>query len=113
MDFPEDIPDLPLGAEARHELALSVREALTNVVRHSRATEVTLILGLEKGVLAVWVRDNGQGMPDTYSNGDGLKNMQARMEKAGGSFGCAPADGGGTVVTFRVPLPRPAAGRPL
>jgi len=46
LEFPEDIPSLPLGAEARHHLALSVREALTNVVRHAQATEVVLSIAL-------------------------------------------------------------------
>ena len=53
LDFPEDIPPLPLGAEARHQLALNVREALTNVVRHAQATEVTLSLAVSDGMLAV------------------------------------------------------------
>ena len=47
LEFPEDIPDLPMGAEARHQLALGVREALTNVVRHAQATEVVLSLAIE------------------------------------------------------------------
>jgi signal transduction histidine kinase len=44
LDFPESIPNLRIGAEARHQLALSVREGLTNVVRHAQATEITLSL---------------------------------------------------------------------
>ena len=40
LDFPEDIPALPIEGKARHQLALGVREALTNVIRHAKATKV-------------------------------------------------------------------------
>jgi DNA-binding NarL/FixJ family response regulator len=43
LEFPEDISPLPLGGAARHQLALGVREALTNVVRHAGASEVVLM----------------------------------------------------------------------
>jgi signal transduction histidine kinase len=110
LDFPEDIPDLPLGAEARHQLALSVREALTNVVRHARATEVVVSLtilnaGSEAGpLLLVKVVDNGRGFLHDDRNGQGLVNMRARVEQVGGTFDCASSPGSGTTLTFRLPL---------
>ena len=110
LDFPEDIPDLPLGAGARHQLALSVREALTNVVRHARATEVVVSLtildaGSEAGqLLLVKVVDNGRGFQHDDIDGQGLVNMHARLEQVGGSFDCASSPGSGTTLTFRLPL---------
>jgi signal transduction histidine kinase len=108
LDFPEDIPELPLGAEARHELALSVREALTNVVRHAQATEVTLSLAITDQTLRVQVKDNGRGFRQCQTNAHGLANMKARMERVRGSFECLCAPDGGTAVTFRLPLGQPA-----
>jgi signal transduction histidine kinase/ligand-binding sensor domain-containing protein len=108
LDFPEDIPELPMGAEARHELALSVREALTNVVRHAQATEVTLSLAITDQTLRVQVKDNGRGFRQCQTNVHGLANMKARMERVRGSFECLCAPDGGTAVTFRLPLGQPA-----
>src|SRR5205807_9868014 len=42
LDFPEELPARPMSAVMRHQLALSVREALTNVVRHAEASEVAV-----------------------------------------------------------------------
>jgi signal transduction histidine kinase/ligand-binding sensor domain-containing protein len=104
LDFPEDIPPLPLRGEARHQLALSVREALTNIERHAEATEVQVGLRLTEAELVVTIRDNGQGFHPSSSNGDGLNNMRTRLEQVGGSFECDSAQGRGTVVTLRLPL---------
>src|SRR5205814_1953076 len=48
FEFPDDIPALPLDSQVRHQLALSVREALTNVVRHAHATEVVVRLEIQE-----------------------------------------------------------------
>ena len=48
FEFPDDIPALPLDSQARHQLALSVREALTNVVRHAHASEVVVSLAIQE-----------------------------------------------------------------
>jgi ligand-binding sensor domain-containing protein/signal transduction histidine kinase len=109
LQFPEHIPELPLGAEARHQLALSVREALTNVVRHAKASEVVLALEIKDGQLAVKVSDNGCGLNGAEPNGHGLENMQTRMAQVGGTFECVSNNGSGTVVTFRLPLTGPVA----
>lgn len=116
LDFPEDIPDLPLGAEARHQLALSVREALTNVVRHAGATEVIVSLSIldpgpeERALLVLQVVDNGRGFAPGEQGGQGLANMRARIEQVGGKFECGSSLGKGTVLTFRLPLPMHPAG---
>jgi signal transduction histidine kinase len=109
LEFPEDIPPLAIGAEARHQLALSVREALTNIVRHASATEVVLSLSISGGTLTVQIKDNGRGFEPAASSGQGLDNMRARLEQAGGVFEFASRRGGGTVLNFRLPLDKPAS----
>jgi len=110
LDFPEEVPDRPLGAEARHQLALAMREALTNVVRHSQATQVTIYLTLEPELLTVRIQDNGKGFEPGTTSGNGLTNMRARLQQAGGSFACVSKPGSGTLITMQLPLPRPTAG---
>ena len=113
LDFPEDIPAMPLAAEARHQLALSVREALTNVVRHARASEVVVTLAIVNQTLIVQVKDNGRGFEEREQSGHGLENMSARLKQIGGSFGCVSTPGSGTVIEFRLPLKKPAPGEEL
>lgn len=104
LDFPDDIPDMPAGAKERHQLALAVREALTNVMRHARATEVVLSLALREQYMQVQVRDNGCGFNTSEKTGQGLENMRERLELVGGRFECHSEPGKGTVVTFMLPL---------
>ena len=111
LDFPEQIPDVPLGGAVRHHLALSVREALTNVVRHARASQVTLRLALENQHLLIEVKDDGRGLRPGHQ-GNGLKNMRARLEQINGSFNCESEPGRGTTITFRVPLSETTLNQP-
>lgn len=112
LEFPEDIPALPLDGETRHQLALGVREALTNVVRHAAATEVVLSLALQGQTLMVRVADNGRDFdPAAADKPDhGFANLRARLEGLGGLLEWASQPGEGTTITFRVPL-RPAKSR--
>ncbi|NOS69613.1 MAG: hypothetical protein HOP33_06760 [Verrucomicrobia bacterium] len=104
LDFPEDIPAVPLAADERHQLALSVREALTNVVRHAQATEVVVNLAIVSQTLILRVKDNGCGFQVQEQSGHGLSNLCTRMKQIGGSFKCVSTPGAGTVIEFRLPL---------
>ena len=105
LDFPEEIPPLPMDAEARHQLSLGVREAINNVVRHANATEVRLSLKVEGTIVAVEVRDNGRGFnPEQFAKtGHGLENLRHRLAQIGGTIHIDTHPGQGTTVTFRLP----------
>src|SRR5262249_53149291 len=62
MELPPELPRWPMDAELRYNLFLSLKEALNNVVKHARATEVRIELRLEKDSFALIVQDNGQGL---------------------------------------------------
>jgi signal transduction histidine kinase len=98
--------DVPVGV-AEHLLG-ALREALSNAARHAQATrvEVTVEGGQE---LVLLVRDNGVGIKETGRR-SGLANLADRAGLLGGSMRTGPADGGGTELEWRVPLP--AAGGP-
>ncbi len=106
LDFPEQIPSLNVEANVRHQLALAVREALTNVVRHARASEVVVKLDIERDSLLVSIRDNGCGFDVTQGEnpGHGLANSRERLESAGGTFQAESAPGRGAAIILRVPL---------
>lgn len=105
--FPEDIPALPLDAETRHQLALGVRETLTNTLRHACASEAVVALAIQHDVLIVSVTDDGRGFDPAVAQacaGQGLLNLAVRLERVGGRFSILSTPGAGTRIEFRVPL---------
>lgn len=86
------------------------QEALTNVVRHARATRVTIALGRVNGSLALSIRDNGVGFDierrtrPGQRGGWGLVGMRERAALLGGSVGVASQPGDGTHVSVTIPL---------
>jgi len=98
-------PDFAVDSRHRHQLFLAFKEALTNVVRHSGATEVRLGIWLEAGELWLSMADNGHGLPaETRTEAmDGVANMRARLEKLGGRFEITSAKDRGTTLRFCVP----------
>jgi len=91
--------------EVADQLLATLREALTNVGKHARATEASVTMSLVGGDCRLEVRDNGRGIGDgpTRTGGLGLKNMHSRAEELGGRFGVHRAPRGGTVVLWQVP----------
>jgi NarL family two-component system sensor histidine kinase LiaS len=81
------------------------QEALANVARHSRATQVALTLTSEQDRCTLTVDDNGQGFdPATVQGkGIGLRSMQERIYAVGGTLVVASAPGRGTRVTACCP----------
>ncbi|SRX81664.1 GAF domain-containing sensor histidine kinase [Mycolicibacterium parafortuitum] len=80
-----------------------VREAISNVVRHAGAGAVTVTVTVDDD-LSIEVTDNGSGMPADVT-GSGLVNLARRADEVGGSFSVRSADGGGTTLSWRAPLP--------
>lgn len=107
VDTSANAAALAVEARARHQLFLVFRETLANVVKHSGATEVHLVLRVENRSLRVTVTDNGCGLrPADSSTGghEGIASMRRRMEKLGGQFEIVSAPDRGVTVTFTVPL---------
>ena len=103
-----EVPERPIEADARHQLFLAFKEALTNVVRHSGAAECRIGVVLDGGRLSLSVQDDGRGLSGglTPEGADGIAGMRQRMERLGGAFRIGPAPGGGgTRVEFELFLP--------
>lgn len=78
------------------------KEALINVVKHSRGRSVAVELHVDARRLLLAVRDDGGGIPDRASGGRGLPNMRKRAEEIGGSVTIRSEQG--TLVRLEVPL---------
>jgi len=100
-------PEHVVNSHQRHQLFLAFKEALTNIVRHSGATEVRLAVQVVQDELRLSIFDNGRGLPDGSPAGDmdGVANMRARLGQLGGRFEITSQPGRGTTVRFAVPPP--------
>jgi signal transduction histidine kinase len=103
---PVAFPPITLEGRIRHELFMSVKEALNNVVRHAGATEIEFQMTAIDDTLNIVIADNGKGFePDLEREGHGLENLSGRLKKLGGSCTVESSVGGGTIVKICLPLP--------
>jgi signal transduction histidine kinase len=105
LDAAFPMPSRSLRADMRHHLFLAFKEALNNIVKHARATEVEVRFFVEEDHLNVLISDNGCGFDvATRSTGNGLTNMKERLESAVGGFECDSAPGRGTRIKLVMKL---------
>jgi signal transduction histidine kinase len=93
-----------LADETETHLFRIVQEALTNIARHSGATQVSIHLRADDGFVRLTVSDNGHGLAEDRRNGMGLSGMRARARSAGGELELTSKPGEG--VTIKVWAPR-------
>lgn len=105
LEVPDSPPQIALSSHVRHNLIMAVKEALHNVVRHARASEVRIRITCLASVLSVCIQDDGCGFAaDTSPPGNGLANLKRRMESIGGSYTLQSRLGLGTTVALTLPL---------
>jgi signal transduction histidine kinase len=82
-----------------------LRELLTNVAKHARATHSSVRLSTEDNRLTITVSDNGIGSALTGDEaGLGMRNLTERAEGHGGTFTLSAGENGGSIATWSVPL---------
>ncbi len=86
IDFPQGCRDLELNSIIKQNCFLILKEALTNIVKHSNANRVEITLNCRHKGLFLSITDNGNvASPSEKSQGgNGLKNMRRRAEKMSG-----------------------------
>ena len=93
-----------LAPEQDGVLAWCLREAVTNVVKHSGAHRCEVRIFHDDGAARLEVSDDGHGT-SALDGGSGLVGMRERVELVGGTMNVAPEDGGGLRVRVSVPQP--------
>lgn len=102
VDAPAALPPLSAAVEvAAYRIAL---EAITNVVRHARATHCRVKLSVVGDSLYLEIDDNGVGLPADVAPGVGLASMRERAAELGGAFDLRAAPAEGTHVSIRLPI---------
>jgi signal transduction histidine kinase len=105
MDMPELLADVPVASTVRHNVVMAVKEAIHNVIKHGHASEIQIRMTEAKGVFTIQLSDNGCGFdPAATVRGNGLDNMERRMQSLKGSCWVESRPGAGTKVTLAFPL---------
>ncbi len=116
LDMPAQFASHPVSSQARHHLFLAVHEAFTNILKHSGATRARLAMSHTNDQFEIRVEDNGHGFEANGRNGDlrspagsedGLRNMRHRLESVGGQCRIQSSPGGGTSISFLLPIIAP------
>jgi two-component system sensor histidine kinase DesK len=95
----------PLPDDADRLLAWALREATTNVVRHSGAQRCAIEISSVDGAAALRVADDGtSGAGTSAESGNGLRGLTERLAAAGGTLEAGARDGGGFTLVARLPL---------
>ena len=106
-----DDADMDLPDTHRTTVYRIVQEALQNVVRHSGAKQVQIVIRREHHRLTVVVQDDGKGFDPDVTRGLGLLGMQERVNRLDGALQVVSEPKKGTIVSFMLPLePAPAIG---
>lgn len=106
IDAPIEVPDIPIPAPLRRDLALAFKEALHNIIKHAKPRKVDLIIQWTSHRLEVVLENDGVlADPHWDPSRNGLRNVQERMRAHGGEaqiqFRSDTAR-----VTFDLPYPR-------
>jgi two-component system, NarL family, sensor histidine kinase UhpB len=98
-------PGLPLSQEQELVVYRIAQEALTNVARHARATEVQLHLQRTNEHVVLTVRDDGRGLPPmAIRSSHGIRGMRERAMLIDAQLAIAQPPAGGTEVRLSIPL---------
>jgi signal transduction histidine kinase len=100
----EDVELSPRLQDALYRISL---EALNNVLKHSRATEVQVELRVADSEVVLEVVDNGAGFDPSairVAGGMGLATMRERAEEVGGKLTVDSQPGRGTRIILRIPM---------
>ena len=102
IHLPQIIPDVVINGEVRRNVFLTVKECLHNIVKHACAKNTVLNIQANENLL-INIKDDGIGFSEiTRNDGNGLRNMQKRIQSIGGHFGIINANG--VEINIKVPL---------
>lgn len=106
LEAPATMPPYLLSSAQRHNLFLAAKEALHNVVKHAKASEIALRIKIEENLLQIRIEDNGKGFASAQAvaSGHGCANMKHRLEQINGTCHLTSTPGQGTVVEFILSL---------
>jgi signal transduction histidine kinase len=102
LEIENSQPELPAAIETA--ILRIAQEAMTNAVRHSKATHCKVRLYYKDNDVTVEIEDDGRGLPENFVSGIGLQTMRERATELNGETIISSLARGGTRVQARLPL---------
>jgi len=103
----DSFKNISLPVNINRNMVMIVKEALNNILKHSKAGVAIIKVKLEEHRLfTIVIADDGEGINRTApKQGNGLGNIEKRVQRIGGSFGIGPNQSKGTALTttFKIP----------
>jgi signal transduction histidine kinase len=85
-----------------------LRESVSNIIKHSGATNATISATIQDGDFVLTIQDNGQGIPTELDGrldrGHGMASMKSRAKQMHGQCLVESGPGWGTVIRLTIPL---------
>lgn len=105
IEIPDHVPDIKVSSQIRRNVYLVVKEALNNILKHAKATTVSIVLKHESAGLTLYIQDNGTGInfEKIRRFGNGLVNMKRRMDEMNIDF--LIKNNEGTLIKLHYKLP--------
>jgi len=103
-EHPDDGVSQTLPARVFMQLTRILREAVSNVIKHSAATHCEVHCTFQDGALQMMVKDDGRGIAADLHRGQGMSSMKRRAKKMSGQCLVESRPGFGVVISLTVPL---------
>ena len=103
-DHDTDVEPHLLPARLFMQLTRVLREAVSNVIKHSEASRCEVRCAVDEGSLVLTVRDNGRGIAVDLHRGQGMSSMKRRAKRMNGQCLVESRPGYGVVISLTVPL---------
>ncbi len=86
-----------------------IQELITNIIKHAKATKITIDINMFEDILTIIIEDNGIGFKvdkvlNNKNKGMGLQNLKSRVEREKGTFSIESKEGKGTAIIIEIPL---------
>ena len=95
--------EVQVSSQTRHNISMAVKEAIHNIIKHARASEISMKVTFTNGALDISIRDDGQGFQMVnQTDGNGLSNMKRRLAGIGGQCTIDSRPGEGTTVRIHL-----------
>jgi signal transduction histidine kinase/ligand-binding sensor domain-containing protein len=104
FNYPEYYPSIPLGEELRRNLFVVMKETFHNIAKHASCSNIKIHINCYHNKIAIHVTDDGKGfdLSNRRAFGNGLVNMQARIQQIGGRYTILSSPGTGTTTTIEL-----------
>lgn len=97
------LSETPISTELRRNMFLCLKESINNAYKHSQANSLKLSFSQEGNVFSMKISDNGIGIGEMHTEGNGLRNIKRRMLEQNGECHILK-DGPGTEILFKTTL---------